>query len=274
MVCGCSPRALAPNHHSSHRRITRRICLFPLVEGEEATAEEHRWSGRLTEIWNGFVRAIDLIISLDPEVLQIAGRSLRISLTSTVLAAVVCLPLASIIHFNRFPGKRVLVSIIQTFFSVPTVVIGLLVFVVFSRTGPLGGLNLLFTPAVMVVGQMILITPILLGLTLSALSGVDQAVLDTARSLGASRVQTAAVVIREARFAVVAAVIMGFGRAISEVGIALMVGGNIRGFTRVITTAISLESSKGDLELSIALGIILVLIALVVNVVLNRLQQR
>jgi len=167
-----------------------------------------------------------------------------------------------------------LINLIQTFFSIPTVAIGLFVFVLFSRAGPLGGLNLLFTPTVMVLGQMILITPILLGLTISALSGVDKAILDTARSLGASGLQTAIVVLREARFAVTAAVIMGFGRAISEVGIALMVGGNIRGFTRVITTAISLETSKGDLELSIALGIILISIALVVNILLNRIQQR
>jgi len=125
-----------------------------------------------------------------------------------------------------------------------------------------------------VLGQMVLITPILLGLTISALSGVDRAILDTAWSLGASGLQTAMVVMKEARFAVVAAVIMGFGRAISEVGIALMVGGNIKGFTRVITTAISLETSKGDLELSIALGIILISIALVINVLLNRIQQR
>ena len=126
----------------------------------------------------------------------------------------------------------------------------------------------------MVIGQMILIIPILLGLTISALSGVDKTVLDTARSLGASGWQTAVVVLREARFAVMAAVIMGFGRAISEVGIALMVGGNIRGFTRVITTAISLETSKGDLELSIALGIILIFLALVANIIMNRIQQR
>ncbi len=121
---------------------------------------------------------------------------------------------------------------------------------------------------------MILITPILLGLTISAVSGVDKAILDTARSLGASSFQTAIVVLREARFAVVAAVGMGFGRAISEVGIAIMVGMNIRGFTRVLTTAISLETSKGDLELSIALGIILIFIALIINILLNRLQQR
>jgi len=228
----------------------------------------------LTEIWNGLTRAIQLIVSLDPEVMQIAGRSLMISVTSTVLASLVCIPLGSFIHFNRFRGKRIVVSLIQTFYSIPTVAVGLFVFVLFSRAGPLGGLGLLFTPTVMVLGQMILITPILLGLTISAASGVDRAIPDTARSLGASGFQTAVVVLREARFAVVAVVIMGFGRAISELGIALMVGGNISDFTRVITTAISLEISKGDLELALALGIILIIIALVVNIALNRLQQR
>lgn len=226
------------------------------------------------EIWHGLIKAIELIISLDPEVMEIAGRSLRISVAATVLASLVCLPLASLIYFSHFPGKRALINLVQTFFSIPTVAIGLFVFILFSRAGPMGGLNLLFTPTVMVLGQMILITPILLGLTISALSGIDRAIPDTARSLGASRLQTASVVLREARFAVVAAVIMGFGRAISEVGVALMVGGNIKGFTRVITTAISLETSKGDLELSIALGIILITIALLVNLVLNRIQQR
>ena len=228
----------------------------------------------MTEIWHGLTKAIELIISLDPEVMEIAGRSLRISVTSALLASLICIPLASLIHFHRFPGKRILINLTQTFFSIPTVAIGLFVFVLFSRAGPLGGLNLLFTPTVMVLGQMILITPILLGLTISALSGVDKAILDTAYSLGASGLQTAVVVLREARFAVMAAIIMGFGRAISEVGIALMVGGNIKGFTRVITTAISLETSKGDLELSIALGIILIFIALIINTALNRIQQR
>ncbi|MFC2065919.1 ABC transporter permease [Chloroflexota bacterium] len=228
----------------------------------------------MVEIWHGLVRAVELIISLDPEVMEISWRSLRISVTSALLAALVCIPLASLIHFHRFPGKRALINLVQTLFSVPTVAVGLFVFVLFSRAGPLGGLNLLFTPAVMVLGQMLLVTPILLGLTISALSGVDKAIPDTARSLGASGFQTAVVVLREARFAVMAAVIMGFGRAISEVGLAIMVGGNIRGFTRVITTTISLETSKGDLELSIALGIILIFIALVVNMILNRIQQR
>jgi len=228
----------------------------------------------LTEIWQGLIKAIELIVNLDPEVMEIAGRSLGISVTATLLAAVICLPLGSLIHFNRFIGKRTLVNLIQTFYSIPTVVVGLFVFLLFSRAGPLGGLNLLFTPTVMIIGQMILITPVLLGLTVSALSGVDEVISDTARSLGASDLQTVVVVLKEARFAIMAAILLAFGRAISEVGLALMVGGNIRGFTRVFTTAISLETSKGDIELAIALGIILILIALIINIVLNRLQQR
>ena len=228
----------------------------------------------MVELWQGLVKAIELIISLDPEVMQIAGRSLQIAVASTTLASLLCIPLASLIHFNNFRGKRFLISLIQTFYSIPTVVIGLFVFVFVSRAGPLGGLEILFTPTAIIIGQMILITPILLGLTISALKGVERVILDTARSLGASGFQMAVLVVREARFAVVAAIIMAFGRAISEVGISLIVGGNISGFTRVITTAISLESSKGDIELALALGIILISIALVVNVLLNRFQQR
>lgn len=228
----------------------------------------------MSELWNGLVRAVQLIVSLDPEVMAITGRSLQISVVATVLASAVCLPLASVIHFQHFTGKRFVISLIQTLYSLPTVVIGLFVFVLFSRAGPLGGLDLLFTPTVMVVGQVVLIIPVLLGLTITAFSGVDRAIIDTAQSLGASGFQTAVAVIKEARFAAVAAVILGFGRAISEVGVAIMVGGNIRGFTRVLTTAISLETSKGDIELSLALGIILVAIALIINLALNRIQQR
>lgn len=228
----------------------------------------------MTEIWEGFTKAIELLISLDPEVMQIAGRSLTISGTACLLASLICLPLGSLIHFHHFRGKRALINIIQTLLSVPAVLVGLFVLVLFSRAGPLGFFGILFTPTAMVVGQMILITPLLLGLTISALSGVSKEIVDTATSLGASRFQTVWLVLREARYAVLAAVITGFARAISEVGCAMMVGGNIKGFTRVITTAIALEASKGELELAIALGIILLFLALIINIVLNRLQQR
>jgi len=228
----------------------------------------------LAELWDGLVTALKLIVSFDPEVMTIAGRSLAISATSSTIAALICLPLGSVIHFHKFPGKRTLINIVQTLFSLPTVAVGLFVFVLFSHAGPLGGLDIMFTPIVMVIGQVILISPIMLGLTISALSGVDKSIADTAISLGASGFQTAVITLREARFAVLAGLIMGFGRAISEVGLSLMVGGNIAGFTRTITTTISLETSKGDLELALALGIILIVIALVINLVLNRVQQK
>jgi tungstate transport system permease protein len=228
----------------------------------------------LTEIWQGFLKAIELIVTINPEVMEITGRTLAISISSTIIATLLSLPLGSLIHFNNFIGKRTLLSLIQTFYSVPTVAVGLLVFLIFSRSGPLGFLELLFTPSIMVLGQVILIIPIILGLVIAALKGVDKIAYETAVAMGASPFQATTVVIREARYSIFSAVIMGFGRAISEVGLALMVGGNIRGYTRVMTTAISLETSKGDIVLSIALGIILVGLALIINFSLSRLQHR
>ena len=226
------------------------------------------------EIWRGFLIALKLIVTFDPEVVEITLRSLMISATATLVAAAICIPLGSIIHFSTFPGKKALINIIQTLFSVPTVVVGLIVFVFFSRAGPLGFMGLLFTPTIMVIGEVLLVIPLITGMTIAALRGVDVAIAETARTLGANSVQTAVTVIKEAKFAVMAAVIMGFGRAISEVGLALMVGGNIRGFTRIMTTAISLETSMGNVELSIALGIILLFIALIVETILFLIQQK
>jgi len=208
-------------------------------------------------IWQGFLRAINLLVTLDPEVIEITIRTLAISISSCIISAIICIPLGSLIHFKNFPGKRILINIIQTFYSIPTVVVGLLVYLFFSSAGPLGIFELMFTPAIMVIGQVILISPIIVGLVIAALSSI--AVIS---------------VLKEAKYAIYSAVILGFGRAISEVGLALMVGGNIRGFTRVITTAISLETSKGDLELSLALGMILIVIALIINLIVNRFQQR
>ena len=228
----------------------------------------------MQEIWNGFLRAIELIITLNPVVVEITTRSLAISLSSAFLAAIICIPLGGLIEFRSFSGKRALINLIQTLYSLPTVTVGLLVFLLLSRSGPLGGLNLLFTPAGMVLGQTILITPILIGLTYSALSAISPQIKDTARSLGASEMQIIMAVLREARPAVLAAVLLGFGRALSEVGVAMMIGGNIRGYTRVLTTSIALETSMGNLELSMALGIILISISLAINLVLNRFQGR
>lgn len=228
----------------------------------------------MNEIVTGFIRALELMVSLDPELMDITLRTLMISLSSTIMAALVAVPAASVIDSREFRGKRFIMNIIQTLYSIPTVLVGLFVFLLISRSGPLGSFNLLFTPAGMILGQSILILPLVTGFSLTALRGVKPELRDLARSLGATEYQVMMKVIAEARYAVMAAIILGFGRAISEVGVAIMLGGNIRGFTRVITTAISLETSKGNLELSIALGIILLLISLMVNTALNHFQEK
>jgi tungstate transport system permease protein len=159
-------------------------------------------------------------------------------------------------------------------YSVPTVFVGMLVFLLVSRSGPFGSMGLLFTPAAIVIGEVLLIAPVVTGLTLSALQGTPAGLADTATALGASRIKAVLLVISEARYAVLTAVLMGFGRAVSEVGVAIMVGGNISGHTRTLTTAISLGIGKGETAQSIALGVILLLVALMVSIAVNLVQHR
>jgi len=223
----------------------------------------------MSEIVSGFFQAINLIVTLNPEVMQIAALSLFISLAASIIAAVISIPLGGLIHFHEFRGKRVLIVLIQTLYSVPTVVVGLLLYLFLSRSGPLGYFGLLFTPEGMILGQTVLIIPIMTGLVITALGGVDRNISDTLISLGATGFQTTVQIVREARLAILSAVVLGFGRAISEVGVAMMIGGNIRDSTRVLTTAIALQTGIGDFPFSIALGIILLLIALVVVIILN-----
>ncbi|MDD5095287.1 MAG: ABC transporter permease [Dehalococcoidia bacterium] len=213
--------------------------------------------------------------SLDPDVYKIAWRSLWIALTSSAIAFFfIALPFGSLIHFNNFPGKTALITLIQTLFSLPTVAVGLIVWVVFTRSGPLGSLDLMFTPKIMVIGQAILVTPVMLGLVISALRGVDKAVPETAAALGANSLQSSIITIREAQFGIMTALVLGFGRAVSEVGVAMMVGGNIDGYTRTLTTAITLETSRAETELALALGFILIFIAVFVNVGLLLISKR
>lgn len=223
----------------------------------------------MDEITQGITQAFNLIVTFNPDVMEIAALSLYISLTATLLAALVAIPAGGFIHFHEFRGKRILIVVIQTLYSVPTVVVGLVVYLLISKSGPLGVLGLLFTPQGMILGQTVLIIPILMGLVISALSGIDKSISDTLVSLGATGFQKIVEVIKEARYAILSAVVLGFGRAIAEVGVAMMIGGNIRGHTRVLTTAITLETGMGDFGLSIALGIILLFVALVVVLVLN-----
>jgi tungstate transport system permease protein len=213
--------------------------------------------------------ALRRIAARDPEVMDITLRTLLLSSSATVVACVISGPLAAAIHFRSFRGKSALIGLVQTFYSVPTVFIGLLVYLSLSRGGPLGGLGCLFTPQAIVAGQALLGVPVVMGLTITTLRGVGPGVHDTALGLGASRLQAALAVVQQARHAWATVVLMAFGRAVSEVGVAMMVGGNIRGYTRTLTTAISLGVGRGDNAEAVALGIVLLSVALAVTVLAN-----
>jgi len=227
----------------------------------------------MNEIIQGFVEAIELIFSLNPEVIEITVRSLYVSLSATAFASIIALPAGAYIYFNEFRGKRAVINLLQTLYALPTVIVGLAVYLMISRSGPFGFLGMLHTPQGMIVAQTILIIPLITGLTVSALSGIDREMRYTIISLGSSQLQSITTILREAKFAILAAVLLGFGRAIAEVGTVMLIGGNIRGLTRVLTTTIALNTSMGNFSLSIALGIILLGVALVVNVVLNLVQR-
>jgi tungstate transport system permease protein len=222
----------------------------------------------------GIWKACELIFSLDKEVFGITLLSLRVSAMATVFASLAGIPIGFIIGTEDFFGKRTLTTLFNTLMAFPTVVVGLLLYSFISRQGPLGALGLLFTPWAMVMGQFVLATPIIVALSISATQGIDPRVKLTALSMGTNTLQTALTVLSEARFALISAVIAGFGRVITEVGCALMVGGNIRGYTRILTTAIALETSKGEFAFSLALGFILLAVAFLVNIFFHWLQGR
>ena len=217
-------------------------------------------------IWEGVVQAFRLILSLDREVLEVVAVSLQVSCASTLLACMVGVPLGLVIGLRAFRGQAAVITVLQTLMALPTVVVGLTVYSFLSRRGPLGLLGLLYTPYAIVLGEFILILPIVTALTVSAVQAVDSRVQRTARTLGANDVQAALAVLREGRLGILASVMAGFGRVIAEVGCAMMLGGNIRGSTRTMTTAIALETSKGEFGFGLALGIVLIFLALSVNV--------
>jgi tungstate transport system permease protein len=223
---------------------------------------------------DSLLTAFELILNFDRDIRMTAWVSLYTSSCAIVIAALLGVPIGLWLGLNRFRGRQLLLALLNTLMALPTVVVGLLLFGLLSRQGPLGPLGLLFTPFAMIIGQTVLATPIVANLVLAAVTGADQRIIDTALTLGASRLQAAIQLLREIRFGVMAAVIAGFGRVIAEVGVAMMLGGNIRNSTRTMTTAIALETSKGEFAFGLALGILLLSIALLVNLFLNVLQQR
>jgi len=216
-----------------------------------------------------FAEAGALLVSFDPDFLSIVGLSLRVSLTAVALACLIGFPLGALVALARFPGRGVIVLLLNTFMGLPPVVVGLIVFLLLSRAGPLGVLGLLFTPTAMIIAQTILVTPIVAALTRQIVADLWVEYGEHLRSLDAGPVATMTTLITDARYSLATVVLAGFGRAIAEVGAVMIVGGNIDHATRVMTTSIALETSKGNLAAALALGFVLLTIALTVNLVVQ-----
>ncbi len=225
-------------------------------------------------ILEGFSNALTMLISLDREIVSIIFVSVKVSITAILLATSAGVPLGFYIAIKDFWGKRGIITILNTLMALPTVVVGLLVYSFISRRGQLGQFGLLYTPWAMIIGQTILALPIISALSLSATQGVDKRVEKTARTLGANGLQIAFIILAEGKFTIMAAIIAGFGRIFAEVGISMMLGGNIRGYTRNISTAIAFETGKGEFALGIALGIILLTIAFSINILFHYFQKK
>jgi tungstate transport system permease protein len=222
----------------------------------------------------GFVSAFHLIFSLDPELLDIIFLSLEVSFVGLVVACIVGLPVGAVVALKKFRGRGFVISILNTLMGLPPVVVGLFLYLALSRSGPLGVMGLLYTPSAMIIAQTIIALPIVAALCHSAVVDVRPIIGQAAATLGATSFQTTVTVMKEARYGIISAVVAGFGRAMAEVGAVLIVGGNIANYTRIMTTAIALETDKGNFELALALGIILLGISLVINVVFHLFQRR
>eukprot|EP01008_Symbiontida_sp_HLA12_P002711 NODE_644_length_815_cov_1.481214_g636_i0.p1 GENE.NODE_644_length_815_cov_1.481214_g636_i0~~NODE_644_length_815_cov_1.481214_g636_i0.p1 ORF type:complete len:232 (-),score=98.85 NODE_644_length_815_cov_1.481214_g636_i0:38-733(-) len=218
--------------------------------------------------------AVLMVFSFEKELADIVLVSVTVSGASTLIASLAGIPAGFFIAFESFKGKRIIITILNTLLALPTVVIGLVVYAMISRRGPMGSLGLLYTKKAMVMGQVILIFPLVTTFVMAAVSRIDKRYRKTAMTLGAGRARTALAVLREARFGIVAAVVAAYGRVISEVGVSMMLGGNARGFTRTMTTAMALEYNKGSFSLAVALGIVLLSISFGINLLFHFFQGR
>lgn len=231
----------------------------------------------MNDIPAALAQAWHMVVALDPRLGSIVGLSLRVSLSAVAIATVVGLPLGALIAVSRFPGRRATIVLLNALMGLPPVVVGLLVYLLLSRAGPLGAMGLLFTPTAMVIAQAILLTPIIAALTRQVVEDAWLDYREQLRSLGETRFGAVIILLSDLRFSLVTIVLSGFGRAAAEVGAVIIVGGNIDGVTRVMTTAIALETSKGDLPLALGLGVILVAIVVALNAaayVVNETAQR
>jgi tungstate transport system permease protein len=227
----------------------------------------------MNDLGQAVAQAFALVARLDPQLIGIVALSLKVSLTAVVLAALVGLPLGAVLAVERFRGRQAVVVLLNALMGLPPVVVGLLVYLLLSRAGPLGSLGILFTPAAMIVAQAILVTPIVAALSRQVLEDAWREYEEQLRSLGARRVTAALTLLWDTRFSLVTIVLAGFGRAAAEVGAVMIVGGNIDGVTRVMTTTIALETSKGDLPLALGLGVILVGLVIALNAAASLIRE-
>jgi len=225
-------------------------------------------------IIEGFRKAFFLILNLDPELLKIIFLSLKVSGFALIISTVIGLSLSTLLSFKKIPLRGLIISLMNTFMGLPPVVVGLFVYLILSRSGPLGFMGLLYTPSAMVTAQTILAFPIVASLCHSAIISVDPIIRQSAMTLGATPLQMTVTIMREARYGIMSGIIAALGRVMAEVGAILIVGGNIAGYTRVMTTTIALETDKGNFELALALGIILLTLSLIINIILYRVQRR
>ena len=225
-------------------------------------------------ILEGIKKAFWLLVSFDPEVLGITFLSLKVSGTATLISLFIGISVGATVALTRFPGRRIAVSLINTGMALPPVVVGLFVTIFLWRNGPLGVLGILFTPLAMIIAQAVIATPIVTGITLAAVQQLPAKLRLQILALGATRLQMLWILIKEAKLSLLAAVMAGFGGVISEVGASIMVGGNIKGYSRVLTTATVMETGRGNFDVAIALSIILLLLAYLINLVLTQIQQR
>ncbi|MFB3924874.1 MAG: ABC transporter permease [Syntrophales bacterium] len=225
-------------------------------------------------VLDGIVKAFELLAGFDPEVIGITLLSLRVSGTATLISLLIGISVGTAVALSEFPGKKFVVSVINTGMALPPVVVGLFVTIFLWRSGPLGFLDILYTPTAMILAQAIIATPIVTGISLAAMQQLPKKLRLQILALGATPVQMVWILIREARLPLLAAVMAGFGGVISEVGASIMVGGNIKGYSRVLTTATVMETSKGNFDIAIALSVILLLFAYVINLILTQIQQK
>lgn len=228
----------------------------------------------MNSITEGFLKAFSLIYNFDHELFSIILLSLKVSGTALIISSAAGVSIGAFVGLRKFPGRGFVITLLNTFMGLPPVVVGLFLYLLLSRSGPLGFMALLYTPSAMIIAQIILAFPIVASLCHSAITKVDPIIGQAASALGATPRQKAIIIIKEARYGILSGIIAAFGRVMAEVGAILVVGGNIAGYTRVMTTTIALETDKGNFELALALGIILLIVSFFINIALHLIQRK